>query len=121
MNIKLLDLLTRLKIYIDADKNIIRLNELDLILKDADDLILIKIKKDKIKNSIDILKEDEVINKEELLRLQESLVELNLEFNSHLIVKEYNEVYNEVEKIYNKINSTLFDPYSNKRKLCKND
>lgn len=117
MDDSLLASLEKLKDAINSDPRVLRLNELNKKLNEDEEVMKLAYKKDmalvSYEDSLKHFSKDSKEVNEALKRLHEA----KLSLDNHPLVKEYNEAYKEVRKMYDKINQELFDKFINKRRF----
>lgn len=114
MDKKLLDAIYSLKEGINQDSRILKLEELDKKLNVNEEVMILSYRKDvaldKYNEAIKLFGE----NSEEASAKQKELYEAKLNLDNHPLVKEYNQAYKEVRKLYNEINKALFKDFFDK-------
>ena len=119
MNDSLMNSLEKLKEAIESDPRVLHLNELDKKLNDNEEVMKLAYKKDmallSYEDSLKHFKEDS----KEVGDAQKRLYEAKLSLDNHPLVKEYNEAYKEVRKIYSQINDELFNRFVIKHRCNK--
>lgn len=111
MDNKLASSLENLKKAIDNHPLILKLNEIDKRMNVDEEVMRLAYKKDaalsSYEDSLKYFKEDS----DEVRQVQKRLHEAKLALDNHPLVKEYNEAYKEVRKLYNHINEVLFGEF----------
>ena len=112
MNSSLLEKITKLKEEIDNSPEVKELNRLNELLENNDEVMRLCYKKDiAVANYEDALKHFGD-NSPEAKNAQKELHQAKLALDSNDLVKQYNEQYKIVKKIYDKINEEIFNPFN---------
>ena len=114
MDDKIYFLTKDLKNEMDNDPRFIRLNELNKKMNDDEEVILLAMKKDELNDKYnDLLRfckdDDEVV-----VKARKELLQAKIELESHPLVKEYLEAYNEVKTLLLEVNDILFGDFKEK-------
>ena len=119
MNDALINSLNELKIAIEKDPRVLKLNELDAMLNKDEEVMRLAYQKDaavtEYEDALKHFKEDSI----EVRTAQKKLYEAKLKLDLHPLVKQYNEAYKEVRKIYDEINEKIFKKFYNKTSCDK--
>ena len=112
MNEKLLEKVVDLKKEIDSSSEVIELERLNKLLNENEEAMRLCYKKDlcvtKYEDAIRIFGQ----NSEEASNAQKALHQAKLDLDNHELVKQYNEQYKKVRKMYDKINEEIFNPFN---------
>lgn len=111
MNDSLMNSLEKLKEEIESDPRVLHLNELDKKLNDNEEVMKLAYKKDMALVSYEDALKHFGENSKEVGEAQKRLYEAKLSLDNHHLVREYNEAYKEVRKIYSQINDELFNRF----------
>lgn len=112
MNSPLLEKITKLKDEIDNSPEVKELNRLNELLENNNEVMRLCYKKDiAVTNYEDALKHFGD-NSPEVKNAQKELYQAKLALDSNDLVKQYNEQYKIVKKIYDKINEEIFNPFN---------
>lgn len=112
MNEILADKLDLLKSEIENHPDVIKLNELDKLLNENDEVMKLAYKKD-----IAITKYEDAMryfgeNSDEALAAQKVLHQAKLELDKNELVIMYNNQFKKVRKLYDRINEEIFNPFN---------
>ena len=112
MNQSLLEKATKLKDEIDSLPEVVELERLNRVLNENEDVMRLCYKKD-----LCVTKYEDTLrhfgdNSDETLRAQKALHQAKLELDENPLVKQYNEQYKKVRKIYDRINEEIFNPFN---------
>ena len=118
MDKELYDALLKLKESIENDSRVLALNEVDARLSSNEEVMKLSYKKD-----MAVIEYEDAINHfgqthEITLKAQKKLYEAKKELDSHPLVKEYNQKYQEVRLMYNHINEELFGRFISKNRCA---
>lgn len=112
MNQKLLLKINELKKEIDSSEEVKKLNQINDLLNKNEEVMKLAYAKDtasvKYEDALKHFKE----GSKEVEAAQKALYEAKLQLDSHPMVKEYNEQFKIVRKMYDKINEELFNPFN---------
>lgn len=108
----LADKLDLLKSEIENHPDVIKLNELDKLLNENEEVMKLAYKKD-----IAITKYEDAMryfgeNSDEALTAQKELHQAKLELDKNELVMMYNNQFKKVRKLYDKINEEIFNPFN---------
>ena len=111
MDDKIYFLTQDLKKEMDNDPRFIRLDELNKRMNDDENVIRLAMKKDELNDKYnDLLRfykdDDEVV-----VKTRKELLAAKIELESHPLVKEYLEAYNEVKTLLLEVNDILFKDF----------
>ena len=112
MNESLLEKATKLKEEIDTLPEVVELERLSKVLNEDEDVMRLAYKKDVCVTEYEDALRHFGDNSEEVLRTQKALHQAKLELDNNPLVKQYNEQYKKVRKIYDKINEEIFNPFN---------
>lgn len=108
MDDKIYFLAKELKITLDNDERIIRLNEIEKRMNDNEEVMALSYRKDlasdKYSDLLKIYSEDDEI----VLNARRELIARKEELESHPVVKEYLKAYSEVRMLLFELNNILF-------------
>ena len=112
MNQSLLEKASKLKEEIGSLPEVQELERINKLLNDDEDVMRLCYKKDMC-----VTKYEDVLrhfgdNSEETVRAQKALHQAKLELDENPLVKQYNEQYKKVRKIYDRINEEIFNPFN---------
>lgn len=112
MNEILLKKLTLLKTEIETHPDVNKLNELDKLLNESEQVMKLAYRKD-----VALTQYEDAVryfgeNSSEALKAQKALYQAKLELDENSLVKEYNNQYKKVKKLYDKINEEIFNPFN---------
>ncbi|MBQ0009031.1 MAG: YlbF family regulator [Firmicutes bacterium] len=112
MNQTLFEKVAKLKEEINNSPEVKELNRLNSLLENNEEVMRLCYKKDcAVTNYEDALKHFGE-NSEEAIKTQKALHQAKLELDSNELVKQYNEQFKIVRKIYDKINEEIFNPFN---------
>lgn len=112
MNQSLLEIASKLKEEIDSLPEIQELERLNKLLNDDEDVMRLCYKKDMCVTKYEDALRHFGDNSDETLRAQKALHQAKLELDENPLVKQYNEQYKKVRKIYDRINEEIFNPFN---------
>ncbi len=119
MNNELYSSLVSLKEAIENDKRVKALNEIEKRMSEDEEVMRLSYLKDvasfEYDDALKHFKEDDEV----VLQKQKTLYETKYNLDSHPLVKEYNQKYQEVRLLYNHINDVLFSEFVSKNKCQK--
>ena len=112
MNQNLLEKASEIKAEIESLPEVIELKRLDKLLNENEEVMKLCYKKDiaatKFEDAVRYFgKESDEANK-----AQKALYQAKLELDQNELVRQYNEQYKKVRKIYDKINEEIFNPFN---------
>lgn len=112
MNQKLYEKVSKLKEEIDNSPEVKELKRLNYLLENDEEVMKLCYRKDcAVTNYEDALKHFGE-NSDEAINAQKTLHQAKLELDLNPLVKQYNEQFKIVRKIYDKINEELFNPFN---------
>ena len=112
MNQSLLEKASKLKEEIDSLPEVQELERLNKLLNDDEDVMRLCYKKDMCVTKYEDALRHFGDNSDETLRVQKALHQAKLELDENPLVKQYNEQYKKVRKIYDRINEEIFNPFN---------
>ena len=112
MNQSLLEIASKIKEEIDSLPEIQELERLNKLLNDDEDVMRLCYKKDMCVTKYEDALRHFGDNSDETLRAQKALHQAKLELDENPLVKQYNEQYKKVRKIYDRINEEIFNPFN---------
>ena len=112
MNQSLLEKASKLKEEIDSHPEVQELERLNKLLNDDEDVMRLCYKKDMCVTKYEDALRHFGDNSDETLRAQKALHQAKLELDKNPLVKQYNEQYKKVRKIYDRINEEIFNPFN---------
>lgn len=112
MNEKLFEKVSKLKEEIDNSQEVKELNRLNSLIENDEEVMKLCYKKDCAVTSYEDALKHFGENSDEVLKAQKALYQAKLELDSNKLVKEYNEQFKIVRKIYDKINEEIFNPFN---------
>ena len=101
-----------LKVALENDPRVIRLNELEKELNNSQEVILLAMKKDQANNDYNDILRHFSKESEEAIKYQRILYEAKKALDEHPLVKEYNATYKEVRELYSQISDILFSSFN---------
>ena len=110
MNQSLLEKASKLKEEIDSLPEVQELERLNKLLNDDEDVMRLCYKKDMCVTKYEDALRHFGDNSDETLMAQKALHQAKLELDENALVKQYNEQYKKVRKIYDRINEEIFNP-----------
>lgn len=112
MNQKLYDKVSLLKNEIENSPEVKELNRLNSLLDNDEEVMKLCYRKDcAVTDYEDALKHFGE-NSDEAIKAQKALHQTKLALDNNELVKQYNEQYKIVRKIYDKINEEIFNPFN---------
>ena len=112
MNEILLNKLNELKDEISNSNEVKKLRELDALLNKNEEVMKLAYAKDMASVAYEDALKHFGDNSQETLDAQKKLHEAKLQLDTHELVKQYNEQFKIVRKMYDKINEELFNPFN---------
>ena len=112
MNQSLLEKVTKLKQEIDNSPEVKELNRLNSLLENNEEVMRLCYKKDCAATDYEDALKHFGENSEEAIKAQKVLHQAKLALDSNELVKQYNEQFKIVRKIYDKINEEIFNPFN---------
>ena len=112
MNQSLLEKASKLKEEIDSLPEVQELERLNKLLNDDEGVMRLCYKKDMCVTKYEDALRHFGDNSDETLRAQKALHQAKLELDENPLVKQYNEQYKIVRKIYDRINEEIFNPFN---------
>lgn len=112
MNQSLLEIASKLKEEINSLPEVQELERLNKLLNDDEDVMRLCYKKDMCVTKYEDALRHFGDNSDETLRAQKALHQAKLELDENPLVKQYNEQYKKVRKIYDRINEEIFNPFN---------
>ena len=112
MNQSLLEKASKLKEEIDSLPEVQELEKLNKLLNDDEDVMRLCYKKDMCVTKYEDALRHFGDNSDETLRAQKALHQAKLELDENPLVKQYNEQYKKVRKIYDRINEEIFNSFN---------
>ena len=112
MNQNLLEKAYEVKAEIESLPEVIELKRLDKLLNENEEVMKLCYKKDiaatKFEDAVRYFGKES----DEASKAQKALYQAKLELDQNELVKQYNEQYKKVRKIYDKINEEIFNPFN---------
>ena len=112
MNQNLLEKAYEIKAEIESLPEVIELKRLDKLLNENEEVMKLCYKKDvaatKFEDAVRYFGKES----DEAEQAQKALYQAKLELDQNELVKQYNEQYKKIRKIYDKINEEIFNPFN---------
>lgn len=112
MNESLLEKINDLKRELESHQDVIELEKINKLLNNDEEVMKLAYKKDmcltKYEDAIRYFGE----KSKEASDAQKALYQAKLELDENPLVKQYNEKYKKVRKLYDKINEEIFNPFN---------
>ena len=112
MNQSLLEKASKLKEEIDSLPEVQELERLNKLLNDDEDVMRLCYKKDMCVTKYEDALRHFGDKSDETLKAQKALHQAKLELDENPLVKQYNEQYKKVRRIYDRINEEIFNPFN---------
>ena len=112
MNQKLYDKVSLLKNEIENSPEVKELNRLNFLLENDEEVMKLCYRKDCAVTVYEDALKHFGENSDEAIKAQKALHQAKLALDNNELVKQYNEQYKIVRKIYDKINEEIFNPFN---------